>query len=48
VTWGFTPALKHSLNSLKAMDQKPHELKTGMIFELEHRLSLELHVVRPT
>ncbi|KAJ6869463.1 hypothetical protein NC651_034259, partial [Populus alba x Populus x berolinensis] len=31
VTWGFTnitPALKHNLNSSKAMDQKPHELKT--------------------
>jgi hypothetical protein len=42
VIWGFTnitPALKHSLNSLKSMDQKPNMLKSGMFFELEHRFS---------
>jgi len=43
VTWGFTnitPALKHNLNSLKEMDQKPYELKTACSYE--HHLSFEL------
>jgi hypothetical protein len=42
VTWGLTnitPALKYSLNSLKAMDHKPNVLKSRMFFELEHRFS---------